>query len=311
MSRFYLKKGQKKLFFILVFLSVSLIILYIHFLPSDLRIIEPNIRLYLHQQNQTINLEIERYICGVVAAEMPASFSIEALKAQAVCARTYTFKKIIDRHSYPMNANLSDDPDTCQAFISWDEFEKRHPYHYEVLRKKIEEAVYATRGEYISYDDHPIDALYHSTCGGRTESAGDVWMKDVPYLQSVACHYCGNSSYYETVQVFSYQDLQKITEIEDDLNVEVIEHTVSGRAKKLRINGNIMSAAQFRTLLNLPSTCWDFDVQQTELIVNSRGYGHGVGLCQYGANGMAQEGKSYKSILNHYYTGIDLKKVEY
>ncbi len=311
MNRFYISKAGKRLLTILLLIFVLFTVLYLRFFSCAPIGIEPQIRLYLHQQNETVILNVENYICGVVAAEMPAAFSPEALKAQAVCARTYTFKKILDNHDYPLNGDLSDDPNTCQAYINWEEFQKRHPKNYQLLREKIEDAVCATRGEYMIYDGKPIDALYHSTCGGKTESAGDVWMREVPYLKSVPCSYCQNSSYYQTIQVFSYESLQKIGVIEDDLRIEITDCSASGRIKTLKINGSAISAAKFRSLLNLPSTCWTFDIQPTELIINSRGYGHGVGLCQYGANGMAQQGKSYKDILFYYYTDIDLKKVEY
>ncbi len=273
----------------------------------------PTIKLYLHESNQIIKLEIEEYVCGVVAAEMPASFALEALKAQALCARTYACKKIMEDRQYPLNADLSDDITCCQAYVSWPQFEDLHPAQYEELKAKIELAVSSTRGELIVYKDKPIDALYHSTCGGQTESAADVWGTDIPYLQSVECKYCSASNYYETRQVISYQDLNDISGLVTGSNphIEISEKSLSGRAREIKVNDQEISASQFRQLFNLPSTYWEFKNEKDDLIINSRGYGHGVGMCQYGANGMALDGKSYKEIISHYYKDTEIYKLNY
>ncbi len=279
--------------------------------PVQETIPQPIIRLFLHQSGQVIELEIEKYVAGVVAAEMPASFELEALKAQAVCARTYACKKILDRKPYPLNANLSDDINCCQAYVSWEGFQELHPARYEELKEKIQSAVSATRGELISYKDLPIDALYHSTCGGYTESAAAAWGSDIPYLQSVKCNYCSESDYYESTQVISLGMLQDKLTGNDSAHIEISQKSDSGRARELRVNDQLISAGSFRQLFNLPSTNWELKKESKELIINSRGYGHGVGLCQYGANGMAQQGKGYRQILSHYYKNIRLEKLNY
>ncbi len=280
---------------------------------SSKKIPQPTITLYLHEPKRTIQLEFEEYVCGVVAAEMPASFAIEALKAQALCARTYACKKIIENRPYPMDANLSDDITCCQAYVSWAQFQDLHPAQFELLKAKIEQAVASTRGEIITYKNKPIDALYHSTCGGQTESAGDVWGTKIPYLQSVECNYCSNSNYYESRQVISYQDLHNVSGLltDNSLSIEISEKTRSGRAREIKLNDQEISANKFRQLFNLPSTYWEFQINTNDLIINSRGYGHGVGLCQYGANGMASDGKNYKEILSHYYKDIKIYKLNY
>lgn len=272
---------------------------------------QPIIRLFLHQSKQVIELEIEEYVSGVVAAEMPASFGMEALKAQAVCARTYACKKILDGKPYPLNANLSDDISCCQAYVSWERFQELHPAAYEELKEKIQSAVEATRGELVSYKDLPIDALYHSTCGGHTESAAAAWGSDIPYLQSVKCNYCSESDYYESTQVISLGSLQDKLTVNESADIEISQKSDSGRARQLRVNDRIISAGSFRQLFNLPSTNWELSKEDQGLIINSRGYGHGVGLCQYGANGMAQQGKDYRQILSHYYKNIRIKKLNY
>ena len=273
---------------------------------------EPCIKLYLNQEKKTIELLLEDYIVGTAAAEMPASFEIEALKAQAVCARTYAFCKLLKNKKYPDGANLSDDINSCQAYISKEEFYRRHP-GYKGLYKKVREAVGQTRGEIMIYDDQPIDALYHSTCGGRTESAVSIWGKDVPYLQSVKCHYCKQSRHYENVQVFSVQEFTNSLGVNNGRQpqVQVRENTPSGRVKKVKINDRELSGEQLRHILGLPSTWCDFKINEGRVEIESRGYGHGLGLCQYGANGMALSGKTYHQILKHYYNHIEFSQLKY
>jgi len=307
---------RKKIFIliVLVVLTVPLITIFKGcFIRKPQVINELYVTLYLHKQNKTIKLKFEEYIIGTVAAEMPASFELEALKAQAVCARTYAIKKMIDGIKYPLNSDLSDDINTCQAYISPVDFKQAHPYNSTKFLNKIKRAVRETRGEIMLYKDQPIDALYHSTCGGRTESAADVWQKDVPYLRSVECKYCTHSKYYSTVQVFSITDINSRIgdNIINKIDIRVLEKTHSGRIKKLIINNHCMSGEKFRKLFNLPSNWWKYNISNNNLIINSRGYGHGVGMCQYGANGMAKEGKEYKDILVKYYQNIDFYILKY
>lgn len=286
---------------------------YFHHNHSHETIPLPIIKLYLHESRQIIELDIEEYVCGVVAAEMPASFAAEALQAQALCARTYACKKIMERRPYPLQADLSDDITCCQAYVSWTQFKDLHPAQYELLKVKIEGAVASTRGELITYKDKPIDALYHSTCGGQTESAEDVWGTSIPYLQSLRCHYCSASNYYASSQVISYQDLYDINGLETggSPHIEISQKSFSGRAREIKVNKQEISANKFRQEFNLPSTYWEFKTDKGNLIINSRGYGHGVGLCQYGANGMALDGKNYKEILAYYYKGTQISKLNY
>ena len=170
-------------------------------LPRD-----PLINLYLSQENKVIALPLEEYLVGCVAAEMPANFDLEALKAQAVCARTYAIRKLVDNHPYPKGADLSDDINTCQAYISEAEFLQRHGKDSQLLwKKKSKKAVKETEGIIVIYDNKPIDALYHSTCGGRTADAEEIWGNIIPYLKSKSCSYCRESQRYSTVQVFSFK----------------------------------------------------------------------------------------------------------
>lgn len=274
---------------------------------------EPNIVLYLHDKDQTVKLRFEEYLVGAVAAEMPASFGLEALKAQAVCARTYAVKKLIGQRTYPRQSDLSDDINVCQAYISLKDFHQAHPSNYQELLVRIRQAVNETRGEIMLCDEEPIDAVYHSTCGGQTEDVAEVWLQSLPYLTSVKCKYCIDSKHYSTIQVFSTQQVESYIGLNNDenLQIDVLETSTSGRIKELCINKHILSGEQFRHKLNLPSNWLQFETEPGKIIIKSRGYGHGVGMCQYGANGMAQDGANYQEILRHYYKNIEFIKISY
>lgn len=269
------------------------------------------IDLYLHQQGKVIDIELEEYIKGTVAAEMPASFELEALKAQAVCARTYAVKKLISTVSYPQGADLSDDINTCQAFVPLQQFALTNPDRTDLL-KRIDEAVESTRGEIMLYDSQPIDAVYCSTCGGRTESATAVWGGKVNYLQSVACNACQDSVHYEEVFQVDNAALNRLIGVQGDkLETKTLSLTPGGRPKKISINGHPIDTVVIRKQLNLPSTWIELTPGAQATEIKSRGYGHGVGLCQYGANGMAQQGKNYRQILQKYYSGITFYQLAY
>lgn len=308
------RNKSKLIFFAVLILSVILgSILMIQKLKTPKITQEPVIKLYLSGEDRVIELALEGYLAGTVAAEMPAGFGPEALKAQAVCARTYAVRKIIEGRSYPRGAHLSDDINSCQAYIGAEEFARRNPSNYRELWSKIEKAVEATRGIIMVYENQPIDALYHSTCGGKTESALATTGRDIPYLRSVECNYCQASRYYESQQVFSPQDLKNLikTSPNNKISLKITSRTEAGRVFRLELNGQSLYAETFRRSLGLPSTWWSLSLDNGSLIVNSRGYGHGLGLCQYGAGGMAAAQKDYKQILQHYYQQIEVLSLNY
>lgn len=293
----------------MVLFMVGLIVYLPGHIQKDEATPEPEIKLYLSTEKEVVDLKLEDYLIGTVAAEMPASFDLEALKAQAVCARTYAVRKIITEHKYPMGADLSDDITCCQAYRPDTEYEKMAPRY----REKIIRAVKETRGEIMLYQDEPIDALYHSTCGGRTESAAEAWIDGCPYLQSVRCGYCNNSSHFVTKHSFSSQHIARQFGQNQNkkINIEILDRTASGRVKNLSLNHQKIAGEKFRHILGLPSTSFTIVRHKNEIIITCHGYGHGVGLCQYGAAGMAKASKNYQEILKSYYRGIDIYKMQY
>jgi stage II sporulation protein D len=282
---------------------------YIH--ARKAAVSEPFIHLYLHDQQKIVAMNLEEYIKGTVAAEMPASFDMEALKAQAVCARTYAIKKLLNNSIYPQGADLSDDTQSCQAYISLQNFALQNPERRELL-ERINEAVDATRGEIIVYGSEPIDALYCSTCGGQTESPEAVWGGKIDYLTSVKCDDCKESTHYEDTTVVSNDIIKKLVKDNSkSLHIKILSCTPGGRPQKISINNHPIDAATVRKALNLPSNWIEFEVSSKTTAIHTRGYGHGVGLCQWGANGMAQRGCNYHQILQKYYTGVSFYKIEY
>jgi len=269
----------------------------------------PMLTVYRSQTGQVEQLDLEEYIVGVVAAEMPASFEQEALKAQAICARTYALRKLMEGKSYPLKADLSDDINTCQGYVNQADFAQLHPYQSAEWWSKVQQAVEDTRGEVILHDNQLIDALYHSTCGGQTASALEAFGHEVAYLQSIRCDYCKSSKKYKTEQVLAWQEVAAVSGKGN--SVQVMATTSSGRIKEVKVNDKTMSGPAFRQAFALPSTWCTISIHKQGVTIVSRGYGHGVGLCQYGAQGMALQGKKYHQILSHYYPRTRIYKLPY
>lgn len=285
------------------------------------------LRLYNVENGEIIVLELEEYLVGAVAAEMPASFGLEALKAQAVAARTYALQKREAGGgkgclSHP-GADLCSDSSCCQA---WEKIEatagdKWPPEKRDYYLDKILEAVESTRGMVITYGKEVIRAVYHSTCGGMTESAEDAFNgPPYPYLRSVECSYCSHSPYYRkeiSFKINTYaaalKDDDGVIPVLGEENVPLLEtlsRSQTGRNLLLRVGkpGRLIRGAELRSLLGLPSTHFRWRVEGEEIIFSTRGYGHGVGMCQYGADGMAGEGKDYVQIIQYYYPGVEVEE---
>ncbi len=297
---------KKLLLLVTLLLVFALTSVWYHSLNKPEQVREPSVKLYLHQKDQVMELKLEDYIIGTVAAEMPASFGMEALKAQAVCARTYAVRKITEQHAYPRQADLSDDINCCQAFRDISD----HNISQENLAR-IKKAVHETRGEIILYDSQPIDALYHSCCGGKTDSS---WGNSVQlaYLKPVKCHYCKESRHYYEKHQFPNSQLAALGgEKNNRLEIKILSFSPGGRANQISINGKKIWASELRRQLELPSQWLSFQVGRQQTEITTHGYGHGLGMCQYGANGMAQRRHNYQDILHHYYQDIQIYKLPY
>lgn len=261
----------------------------------------------IYRSNGNIEqLELEEYIVGVVAAEMPAAFNIEALKAQSIAARTYALKAMKEEKKLTDNEKTQSYKDVNQLKELWKD-------DFNTYYNKIKSCVKSTEGQVLTYNGEYIEALYHSTSNGYTENSYEVFGNSYPYLITVPSIWDINATSYLKDKKFSFEEINNILgiNINKESLIEVLEKTNSGRIISIKIDDNYYNGIELRNLLGLRSTDFDIliDSINDKVIITTRGYGHGVGMSQYGANGMANSGKNYKEILSHYYPGTILKTV--
>ncbi len=275
----------------------------------------------LHQETSQIEeLNIDEYLYGVVASEMPASFELEALKAQSVVARTYTIYQAIHNSGKHENADICDDFNCCQAWISKDErLAKWEPAEAESNWNKIVQAVDSTKGKIVTYEGQPINAFFHANSGGITESSLNIWGGiDYPYLKSVET--AGEEGYtqYSSQVTLTHQELidkirTKYEDCEIDFTkencIQILEYTTSGRIKVIKFGNKEIAGTEARTLLGLKSTNFTFSNDGQNITFTVTGYGHGVGMSQTGADSMAKAGSNYEAIVKHYYTNVAITEV--
>jgi len=269
--------------------------------PQPAPVAQANIITIYRSNGTVLNIELEEYLVGVVAAEIPASFNVEALKAQAIVARTYTLKRISRGLTLGDTAATQEYKDINQMKNTWQgDFQK----YYD----KIKSAVDATKGKYITYGGTYIDAVYHSTSNGYTEDSVYVWGNSIPYLKSVDSSWDKTASSYLRTETKDNNTILNILgiSISADTPVEVLSRNTSGRITSIKIGNSTYTGVNLRNLLGLRSADFDIVVQNGNLVFTTRGYGHGVGMSQYGANGMANNGYNYAQIITHYYQGVQI-----
>ena len=262
------------------------------------------IRLLNESDGSITNINLEDYIIGVVAAEMPASFESEALKAQAIAARTYAmYKKETRNLDYDLIMGTKD-----QAYKNNQTLLAQWGLNFFKYYLKIREAVIDTQGKVLTYDGQVINAFYFSMSNGYTENSELVFKQDLPYLNSVPSSWDNESiENYRYTTTISREDFCSSLEIScDTITITNIERSNSNRILNITINDKTFSGTEVRTKLGLRSTDFDMEISSNEIKITTRGYGHGVGMSQYGANGMAKEGYSYEEILKHYYQNTEI-----
>ena len=243
--------------------------------------------------SQNINYELEDYVIGVVAGEMPISFPHEAIKAQAVAARTYALRAKINNPKIKYK-------DIQQAYISIDKMKKMWGNNFEANYNKIKNAVYSTGGIILKYENEPILAVFSSTTNGYTQECKNVWTQDLPYLSSVESKGDELSPYYSQSITIDKHKLKKIFKSD---NIKIVKTNTAGYVEEVSIGNKTYSGDQIRTMLSLPSTSFEIVNNGNSITFNTKGYGHGVGMSQYGACYMANNGSNYIDILLHYYKG--------
>ena len=270
----------------------------------------------LGRDGQVRELTLSDYLWGVVAAEMPASFEPEALRAQAVCARTYSLWKLSARSHQADGADICADSSCCQAYLSPEDAAQRWGEGAAAAHTaKIAAAVADTDGQVLTYEGAPIQAVFFSSAAGRTVDAVEVWGNAVPYLTSVDSPEGDEvPNYHSTVTVpldeFKSKLLAQYPQA--DLSGEPagwfanLVPNSAGGVETVDIGGVTVGGGSLRTLFGLRSTSFTVSASADGVTFSVTGYGHGVGMSQYGANALAKEGKSYDEILKWYYTGIDV-----
>lgn len=288
--------------------------------------INDTVKLKITATGEIKELKISDYLKGVLPAEMPPEYNIEALKAQAVVARTYLYQKMeAGAHG---NADICDSASHCQAYYSLDSlfgiWKRAKGYTQEECEEyfaKVSEAVDSTKNVVVTYNGQYIKAYFHACSGGKTENVSAIWGKqNIPYLKSVESNgEEGYKNYKSTVKI-------SISELENKLNnnnnnnntiqcsintseqesIKILSYTETGRVDKVLIGGVIYTAEKLRTILGLRSTNFTLDINDKQVIFNVTGNGHGVGMSQVGADYYAKTGFTYSQIISHYYTDVDV-----
>ncbi len=271
---------------------------------------EPTVSVLNIYDGSVFSVPMEEYLLGVVLAEMPASFENEALKSQSVAARTYTLGKLTSpSHD---NADICMAASCCQAYI--------YPSLYEGGEDnliKVKNAVDSTRGEIMTYNSEPVLAVFHSMSAGKTEDAENVWGSSVPYLKSAESEGEKVLEKFETTYAISFSEFaKKINSVAADAlltSPEEIEKPLlsdAGYVKSIKIGNRTFTGSEIRSIFSLRSASFNIKADESLVTFTVKGYGHGVGMSQHGANQMAKKGKKYDEILKHYYKGVEIDMIK-
>ncbi len=265
------------------------------------------VRVLRDEKNKIEKIPLEKYLVGVVAGEMPVSYELEALKAQAVAARTYTLKKM--ETNKQKNYDVVDTTND-QVYLEEEYLKTTWKDTYENRISKIKKAINETEGEYLTYDGKIIKAFFFSTSSGKTENCKDVFGENLPYLISVSSTWDENSPSYLDKKTFSKKEFYEKLNLpyQEKLNIE-IKRNDTNSINIITINNTDIKGTEFRSKLSLKSTNVDIIEEDDNVLIISKGFGHGVGMSQYGAQEMAKQGYKYSEILKYYYQGTEFKKI--
>lgn len=268
------------------------------------------VSVYRSAKDEVEQIPLEKYVLGVVASEMPVEFEEEALKAQALSARTEIVRHLLSDTEIGLlkGADIGDS-EQFQVFKNEAELKEQWGLNYQKNIEKISQAVYATRGQIITYENKPITAAYFSTSNGFTENSEAYWTTPYPYLKSV------ESPWDIESPKFQHQVAIPVEEFEEKLGVqlkdgqvgEIVARTPGNRVAKVKIGDKEWTGREIRDMFGLRSADFTWERAGDEIIITTKGYGHGIGMSQYGANGMAKEGKTYEEIIKYFYQGVEIQ----
>ncbi len=304
---------MKKILITIIFIILIPYIIVTFFIKDEeikFKFVSNNfVRVKREKTNEIDNIPFEEYVKGVLAGEMPANFHIEALKAQAVAARSYVLKKMANNKDKDYDVV---DTIENQVYLDDETLKKNWKNNYEKNMNKLKQAIIETKGEYLTYDGEVINAFFFSTSNGKTENCEEVFVQKLPYLKSVDSSWDINiSPVYNNEKKLTKEEFYKKLNLkyDENLKIEVLNYTTAGSIKTVKINGKTFKSTDIRSKLSLKSTSFTIKNVNDEIIITTKGNGHGVGMSQYGAYGMAKEGYNYTQILKHYYTGVEIKKI--
>ena len=260
-------------------------------------IYKKDITLLHHENGEVTKINIDEYVLKSLAQEMPASFETEALKAQAVAIRTNAL--YLEQNRKHDDATVCTDFNCCAAYL--DDLSTLS----KESRARLENAVSSTAGQILLYDGKPINAVFHAISAGKTANSEDVWKKEIPYLKSADSSVDKEVKGFKTRCTFSWNELYNIFSVKEK-SISDIKRAESGYVKSVSIGGKVFSGAEVRSKLNLRSTAFSITSENDKVDFVVWGYGHGVGMSQWGANEYAKQGKKYDEILRHYYRGIKI-----
>ena len=267
---------------------------------------------------EILEISVRDYLIGAVGAEMPVSFEEEALKAQAVAAHTYAERQaeLSDRRPELNGADFSDDASHYQAFYTKEELKKLYNNNFKEYYEKLESCVDAVLHEILIYQDEPIIAAFHAMSGGMTESAKNVWGSEIIYLQSVDSSTDRNAPQFEQEVSYTPEEVREMLLASREglfLGTDV-EHwfgepecSDAGTVMQIAVGTSIFTGQELRTIFSLRSAIFTVSYEDGKFIFTTKGYGHDVGMSQYGANAMAKDGADYQEILAYYYPETELK----
>lgn len=287
--------------------------------PIQLQEGDATIKVYMTQTHSVVTMPLEKYVAGVVAGEMPITFELQALEAQAITARTRAVATLVNHvpsklpEAEQAGANLTDSYLYDQQYSSDQLLKSKWGSEYQTNLNKIYQAVNATKGKVLTYNGSLIDALFFSTSNGYTEDAKNYWGKDIAYLKSVPSPWDSVAPRFQQQEVVPISDLLGKLDVNavpasvgSKLPMHVLSSSDTNHVLKIEVGDKVFTGREFREALGLNSTSFSWNIQGDNVVFKTKGYGHDTGMSQYGANGMAKEGKTADQILQYYYQGVKI-----